>query len=150
MATATLQPVAVQPCRRGGSGSCATPRRSAPSAPPPPTDAVEVDDDLVALFAAMAQRRAEKTQGSSRKGARSRPAGGGTRGTGDILPAQEAAASLVAQAERQGERERKERLYGPQHAADVRVLEARLNQAFDHAVQRGGPPMWPAVPLRSR
>ena len=108
-----------------------------------PAASIELNQDIVALFAGMELRRAAKA-------ARRRPhATPSERKAGNevTMPEREDAAARKVQKERQRARAQQEHLYGSR-AAEVRALEANLNQSYDHAVRNFRPPTWPSVPMR--
>jgi hypothetical protein len=111
------------------------------AAPAAADDDLELNDEIVALFAGMEQRRAARCAGGRASSAKSR------RSTDMQLPAQEDAASRAAQRDRREGRQRQQRLYG-EHASEVRAREAVLNASFDRAVRNLNPPPWPSAPLR--
>lgn len=105
-------------------------------------DDAEVNSELLGWFASLETRSGRRAAST---GPRCR---GGVAGS-LTLPAQEQEASLAAQAERRDAQAQLERRYGP-HAADVRALEAVLNEAFDRISQAEQPVLWPSAPLAPR
>ena len=107
---------------------------------PDPSAELALNDEIVALFAGMEQRR-------NAKAARRRNPRGATAATpANALPEQEDAASRAAQRERARVRRRCDARYGA-HATEVRNLEAALNRSFDRVSRVQNPPLWPSVSL---
>lgn len=130
---------------------------SAPPRPPSSHEPQMDGDEAIALDEAMLALlvRSQARHGKAGRSGSLRTSLHGSGGSGGscsrqqtyALPAQEDEASRAAQIERQGERQRKDKLYG-NHASDVRALEALLNASFDRAARTQMPPMWPSVPLQ--
>ena len=100
-------------------------------------ESVEIvfNDALLESFVGMeARRRGGRTAGPAASIAR--------------LPEREDEASRAAQHEVRQQRRQQELRYGPR-TAEVRALEAALNEAFDRVSHTSSPAMWPSVSLGS-
>ena len=80
----------------------------------------------------------------ARRGGHGRPAAQSAAS----LPEREDEASRAAQHEARRQRQRQELRYGSR-AAEVRGLEAALNEAFDRVSRVHAPVLWPSVALGS-
>ena len=82
--------------------------------------------------------------GDASRASRARPAG--PAASNSALPQREDEASRAAQREARQRRQQQERRYEPR-AAEVRALEAALNERFDRVSQAHAPALWPSVPF---